>query len=265
MNTFKIDDNQELRPDKDNNNLWILYVNGVPQKQTPEKLFKYYSLNKYSLDAIKNSYLYLNNPYEFNDPFDCTYNLIIEKQIKPSNWQYVPIQNNVGNKGICCFSTVDDNPLMWPHYTNSYEGFVIRFKPNFEINLNPSIEGHRLMRVVYSEKPNKVSQNMPFANAYQLGTKLKHWSYENEWRLVVDKKDREFRKITYPKENILEFIFGYKFFKSNDKEVVKLRDEFLLLIREKFPNVPKYSIGPDFESFNLKKIRYYEASEIYDI
>ena len=37
----------------------------------------------------------MSSPKFFNDPFDCTYNLIKEKQIKPVDGFYVPIQNNV--------------------------------------------------------------------------------------------------------------------------------------------------------------------------
>ena len=265
MNPFKIDESQELIPIEGNNNLWILHINGIPQNQVPTRLYKYFSLTAYNVDAIKDSYLYLNNPSEFNDPFDCTYNLIEEKQIRPVDGSYVPTQNNVGNKGICCFSTVENNPLMWPHYTNSYKGFSIRFKPDFKIHLDSGMENHRLMRVIYSRKPNKVSEKMPFANSYQLGIKLKHWSYENEWRLVVDKKDNSFRKLRYPKDNILEFIFGYRFFESTDKKEVELRCRLLEIIKEKFPDVPKYSMGPDFESFNLKKTPLIDAEDIFDI
>jgi hypothetical protein len=263
MKAFKIDESQELFPDKEDINLWILHINGVPQYQTPTSLFKYYSLSRYNLEAIRDSYLYLNNPSEFNDPFDCTFNLIEEKQIRPVDGHYVPSQNNVGNKGICCFSTVEDSPLMWPHYTNSYKGFAIRFKPDFGIHLDSRMENHRLMRVIYSQNPNKVSEKMPFANSYQLGVKLEHWSYEHEWRLIVDKKDNSFRRLRYPKDNVMEFIFGYRFFELMDKEEIDLRDELLEIIREKFPDVPKYKMGPDFESLSLKKMPLFEFKDIY--
>jgi len=41
------------------------------------------------LDALKNNYVYLSNPKDFNDPFDCNRNLIIEKQKEIQEWQYV--------------------------------------------------------------------------------------------------------------------------------------------------------------------------------
>ncbi|MFK5890744.1 MAG: DUF2971 domain-containing protein [Flavobacteriaceae bacterium] len=265
MNTFKIDESQELIRKEGKDNLWILHVNGVPQSFTPSRLYKYYGLNENNIDAIKNSYLYLNNPAEFNDPFDCSYNLIKEKQIRPVDRFPVPTQNNVGNKGICCFSTVDNNPLMWPHYTDSYNGFVIKMKHTFRIVQEEGMAGHRLMRVIYSNDPSKVSETMPFANSYQLGVKLAHWSYENEWRLVIDKTDNNFRKLKYIKEDIEEFIFGFKFL-VDKKDILQneLRDKLLKIIRDKFPDVPKFIMGPDFNSFKLKKVPLYEARDIYD-
>ncbi len=265
MNTFKIDESQELIRKKGENNLWILHVNGVPQSSTPFRLFKYYGLNQNNIDAIKNSYLYLNNPVEFNDPFDCTYNLIQEKQIRPVDGFPVPIQNNVGNKGICCFSTIDNSPLMWPHYSDSYNGFVIKMKPAFRIQQEAGMEGQRLMRVIYSNDPSKVSETMPFANSYQLGVKLAHWSYENEWRLVVDKTDNDFRKIKYEKKDIEEFIFGFKFHdEKKDKLQNELRNELLEIIKDKFPDVPNFTMGPDFKNFKLKKTPLFNAEDIYD-
>jgi hypothetical protein len=47
------------------------------------------------------------------------HNLIKERQIKPIEELPVPIQNNDGNKGVFCFSQVDNNPLMWLRYTGS--------------------------------------------------------------------------------------------------------------------------------------------------
>ena len=197
MIVFKIDDKQELICTGNDTDEWILHINNIPQLSTPTKLFKFYSLSAHNLDAIKNAYFYLNNAKEFNDPFDCSFNLVREDRIIPELGNYVPIHNDVQNKGICCFSTVEANPLMWSHYTDAYNGFAVRFNPNFRIRINDQINGHRLMRVVYSANPNIISKSMTCASAYQLGVKLSHWSYENEWRLVVDKAVLDLRKIEF--------------------------------------------------------------------
>lgn len=95
----------------------MLPINRVPYDQKPIKLFKHYSLNEYNIESIENSCLSLNNPSDFKDPFDCTYNQIKERQIKPIDGLPVPIQKNDRNKGVLCFSTFDNHPLMWHRYT----------------------------------------------------------------------------------------------------------------------------------------------------
>ena len=76
MKKFKIDSNTEVIYE---NNDWIVVENGVPQISTPKYLYKYFSLNVFSLDCLENDYIYLSNPKDFNDPFDCNRNLIAEK------------------------------------------------------------------------------------------------------------------------------------------------------------------------------------------
>ena len=41
-------------------------------KEMPSYLFKYYALNRNSLSAILNNYLYSAHPYELNDRPHCT-------------------------------------------------------------------------------------------------------------------------------------------------------------------------------------------------
>ena len=85
MDTFRIDDKQELTLI---NGRWVLHKNGVAQNTIPNSLYKYYPLTEYSLDALEKAYFYLNNPKDFNDPFDCNYNLITENQRDLQDWEY---------------------------------------------------------------------------------------------------------------------------------------------------------------------------------
>lgn len=45
-------------------------------QEIPVTLFKYYSINLYSLDALENSYIYAAHPAELNDIRDCNKNLL---------------------------------------------------------------------------------------------------------------------------------------------------------------------------------------------
>ena len=42
----------------------------TPIDYFPDSLSKYYSLSKLAIEAITNSYIYVNHPMEFNDPYD---------------------------------------------------------------------------------------------------------------------------------------------------------------------------------------------------
>ena len=88
--------------------------------------------------------------------------------------------------GIVSFATDPRNPLMWSHYTGDGSGFVIGYDMTQLIRLS-SGEG-RLCPVVYDHRPIFVSGYLSLTegnvNAL-LSYKGDHWSYEQEWRLIV--------------------------------------------------------------------------------
>jgi hypothetical protein len=262
MDTFRIDDKQELTLI---NGRWVLHKNGVAQNTIPNSLYKYYPLTEYSLDALEKAYFYLNNPKDFNDPFDCNYNLITENQRDLQDWEYVPLLNDVVNKGISCFSEDGINPLMWAHYANSYNGFVIKIKPRLKISSSPHFISAKLLNVIYSNNPNSVPQSAPFANQYQLIIKLNDWQYENEWRLIVDKNRPDFSEFHYDPDIIEEISFGYKINHNDKEENIILRNRLDKIVQEKFSHLPLFIVGPDQKKFELKKMpfKYGEVSDIF--
>jgi|TARA_R110000737_G_scaffold21837_3_gene40391 hypothetical protein len=145
---------------------------------------------------------------------------------------------------------------MWSHYTNSYNGFVIKIKPDFGYLKDLGFHDLKLLHVIYSEKPNSVSENAPFANQYQLVIKLEDWSYENEWRLIVDKTNPDFNQIFYEPDTIQEISFGYKMHHNKNEEHVKLMHRLDDLIHSKFKEIPLFVVGPDQKEFKLSKIPF---------
>lgn len=91
--------------------------------------------------------------------------------------------------GIVSFTTQPSHPLMWSHYTTDGSGFVIGY--DFaELDKMAGSMGH-LRRVTYSDKPALIlgpivlvspDSNLPIL----LSRKSDHWSYEDEWRLIVE-------------------------------------------------------------------------------
>lgn len=88
--------------------------------------------------------------------------------------------------GIVSFANDPRNPLMWSHYTVDGSGFVLGYDMTQLIKLS-SREGH-LRPVVYSHKLTFIDGypvlNEGIINAL-LSFKSDHWSYEQEWRLIV--------------------------------------------------------------------------------
>ncbi|MES2240627.1 MAG: DUF2971 domain-containing protein [Bacteroidota bacterium] len=247
MNNFKIDDDQEFI---ENDGVWTHHKKGITYNEIPNSLFKYYSMNEYNLDAIKNGYFFLSNPKEFNDPFDCSRNFIIENRKDFIDGEYVPCLNNVKNIGISCFTENDLNPLMWGHYTKSYQGFTIKIKSKFEILNKENVNDKKIIKVIYSNNPNPINKAHPLSRDYQFIMKLKDWEYENELRLIVERKNN-LNKVFYNKADIEEFCFGYNFLEYNNQ----LKNKLLKIIEEEYPNIPIYSVGPDAKEFKLNKVK----------
>ena len=91
--------------------------------------------------------------------------------------------------GIISFTTHAHHPLMWSHYTTDGSGFVIGYDVE-ELNKLTGPKGS-LRGVQYGDKPALIlgpivlvspESNLPIL----LSMKSDHWSYENEWRLIVE-------------------------------------------------------------------------------
>ena len=91
--------------------------------------------------------------------------------------------------GIVSFTTDPYHPLMWAHYTTDGSGFVIGYDAA-ELGKLAGPQGS-LRSVDYGERPPLIlgpivlvspESNLPIL----LSRKSSHWSYENEWRLIVE-------------------------------------------------------------------------------
>lgn len=253
MNEFKIDNQNSIFY---NDVSWTLQKNGTVDNSKPSHLYKYYSLSNYNLDALEKGYFYLSNPLNFNDPFDCCNNLIIEKQRDPIDGLPTPFINDIPNIGISCFSTHELNPLMWGQYTNAYVGFVLKFKNDFTFYPDARIKSHKFTSVIYSDNPTPVTEKYAFAEDYQLMLKLKDWEYENEWRLIVNKNKNDLDKIFYSTEAIEEILIGYRSswpYKHADDKA--LCERLTNIVTTKYKSIKTFSVGPHEKHFSLKKIR----------
>ncbi|MBO9584421.1 MAG: DUF2971 domain-containing protein [Flavobacterium sp.] len=198
-------------------------------KSKPENIFKYYSLTKYSVDALMNGYLYASHPIELNDLLDSSPFLfftsekldfvLYEKLYGPvvqSKEELDKIYEDDANRerlcqsyistmwqvatnlfGIISTSENEFSPLMWPYYTQE-KGFQIKFTTEkLEKSIQQKFPKNEqyigLYPVNYVEKLAPIDIS-PFKSLlvplyYSTNIKAQSWNYENEWRLLVSKQN----------------------------------------------------------------------------
>ena len=255
MEKFKVDSNTEIIFE---NNDWVVVENGTPQISVPKYLYKYFSLNDYSLDGLENDYIYLSNPKDFNDPFDCNRNLIAEKRKELSDWQYVERLNNISDIGIASFSENGMEPLLWSHYANSYHGFCLKF--NVESLIDSQNDSVKLKRVIYSQAPEVISQEHPFSSYYQYLLKLNNWSYEKEWRLLFQNPSNAENRFSFDKNCIEEISVGYKNMDTSTDKERELKATFDRIRKERFNDIPRMTVGPHQTKLELNKVLLKEGT-----
>lgn len=91
--------------------------------------------------------------------------------------------------GIVSFSADPLHPLLWSHYTTDSSGFAIGYDIHELLEIAGSDEF--LRRVEYRDNPPRIIGLASFASPESnlpvlLSLKSDRWSYEDEWRLIVE-------------------------------------------------------------------------------
>ena len=250
-------------------------------------LYKYIGFETGKL-AIQHSTVGFTNPLSFNDPFDCTLNLVdfenvpdwyrkslidtyypkltpLAKENMLTKMSSTPdavaikllqtkgMDNEIKNRGVSCFSKNFDNMLMWSHYADSHKGVCIGF------NLLPlylSIEGYTTEKMVI---PVDYKNEFTPMNYYQhkiesivrwLKTKSKVWSYEEEVRVIMNHLDFRGTDKFIAEIDPSSFASVY----LGTRMPAENQAEISQLVRENYPHVTVYKIVPAIDSFELKAI-----------
>jgi len=197
--------------------------NGIELKN-PDYLYKFYSKSNYNIHSLLKGYLYFSSPRNFNDPFDCLVNR--EEYIYKRGAEIIKHREQIG---VCCFSLINSNPLMWGHYTDNYTGFCIKFKNE---SLLKSIDIPIRFHVSYlkkyqpSDKSLKkclsiidqtelMNEHKKYIKTYitllfEYCWKYYDWQYEQEFRAISWSTDNFDRKYSFNNEDIEEIYIGYK-------------------------------------------------------
>ena len=216
-----------------------------PEVNFPDTLYKYYYLNKNSIDVIKNNTLHFSHSFNMNDLMDGSFliwdidemvadymkknNALPEEKIKYLRIIIQKFSNEyLKYLGTFCACENYTNDLLWSHYTNE-RGFCIQLDTkkikeslkNFTSYFFPINYGElrQINLMNYCLKREENGQTFYDANIpifYSLTNKEEFWEYEKEWRIVVRNKD--FREFTNPQIMINEET------KNIERENLKLRN-----------------------------------------
>jgi len=214
-------------------------------------LYKYASFTneKYLREIIVENKIYFTSPFDFNDPFDCRPRFMVgvtRKEIQKTKAIAVEIlgeytalnrksrkavaefvlngfgpnqiekefQRALGNRGVYCLTSKQDNLLMWSHYGDKHRGVCIEFSTE------------PLGSFFSHAKPIRYTNDYPIIRGYAgeedwgssgVLTKSLDWEYEQEWRLLANLTGH----LVFPSELLIGIIFGCR---TIDKNIGLVKD-----------------------------------------
>jgi hypothetical protein len=183
------------------------------EKPIPNKIFKFCKLNQNFYDMLIQNRLWFSNACDFNDPYDCNVSLnknYTDEDIR-NYWENVKVEGDgsleirtqranewindrsliekvyttavkkmINNIGICCFTSNDENLIMWAHYADSHRGACVEFDSNI-LNKSFNFITHVKYSTLYPEV--NLLTNLNEAISKIMIWKSIHWQDEEEIRI----------------------------------------------------------------------------------
>jgi hypothetical protein len=265
------------------------------ENTTVKSIYKY--LEPARLDVLESGMVAFTPPGRFNDPFemnpaveldvteeclDAEYALF-EKDVAPG--KPVPprslfkafcaanggplsdeLQRGISKMcnetyGVLCCTELECDLIMWSHYAQQHEGFVIEF------DLTHSFFAQRMHRVVYSPDRPVYTHRDPDPRIFL--TKARAWQHEREWRALEHLKKceplmglicgspRTIYRRAYPKEAVRRIICGCRM-AAEDKRRLQLN-----LSRWGFPEcrLQELNLNGRTYEFQTSEIRFGTSSK----
>lgn len=149
-------------------------------------LYKFKTLDCFEQvsDLLLTKRLYCSKPEELNDPLE---GILGIAPPKTSNVAadgepferiarfWLAIDAEINRYRLCSFSGNPNSLLMWSYYGNGHSGICL------ELDLSEYKE--LIEKVIYVDDLSKIDHSSPKS---QLKHKLRHWEYEDEYRVIID-------------------------------------------------------------------------------
>lgn len=260
--------------------------------------YKSFNSNGHYKDLLEKNILFFSSPKWFNDPFDCRVypqyesgtdkeifkkikELILEEHPTWPKWKInsetkIIFDKNINEikdpkemlkrvnehinsyYGIVSFSEINNNILMWSHYSDSHKGFYIEFDAHkiFDISANYLIKRDQYMRFHKVEYSKEYPEINPFATDFDnsqymrmITTKSIEWIYEREWRLVYFNFPD--KVVAFPEEVITAIYFGVN---CSEESITECKN--LLSTRKIIPSLYKAELQSRSYGLSFKKVSF---------
>lgn len=153
--------------------------------------------------------------------------------------------------GVLSLTKNRDNLLMWSHYANEHEGFVVEFdKEHTYFNQNKNTLAS-LRRVNYNEIRPEIEIDLNENQIEIFLTKSKKWEYEEEFRVFNKLKNADFIKgdihlFSFPKDLIKSIYMGVRMEEKNKNIIRKI-----IKNNSNFAHVKLYDMSLSEKKFTL--------------
>lgn len=239
---------------------------------------------KWFKDIFESNTIYLSNPLNFNDPFDCSLGFDIENSSESALKDFFNLNNttesNIKSKilsllktspdmqanfnnhiracqqvfaegiGVYCLTKKLNNFPMWAHYGENHEGIAIGYDLN-----KISINNCKLYPIEYEFTPMTLDQEVKLTSDlssnveeyihYHFCRKHNDWKYEEETRLIQVPIQNNIRNIQIEKEAVHSVYFGNKMTVEDMKSIIDA------VLEGKFTHVKFYKMSIRMKSFDL--------------
>jgi hypothetical protein len=137
---------------------------------------------KWAHVAINNERLKVSRFADLNDPFEL---LGMNRHTKQARHLSKGFREHYDvTRGLLCFAADWSSPVMWSHYAEKHKGICLGFDVRRTLVDEVSYEDQRL-RIALGETadPLRLPGNL---QKLLFLTKARPWSYEDEWRMLID-------------------------------------------------------------------------------
>ncbi len=175
----------------------------------PFVLYKFRPINRYLIESLVNGSLYFAKPETLNDPFDCRINLevVLKKAEQAATGNRKSFLTSIlsdshffeswkscfDNIGVCSFSRVNSERLLWSHYADAHRGVCLEYQfrtsyflpPEFQLTVAGNVDYHpRPLMEWLKDAPMAMPPFIEGLVHQYLKTKNPAWIYEAEARII---------------------------------------------------------------------------------